>query len=727
MRRPILVSNRLPVTIGIDPDTGEQTLTHSVGGLVTGLRPLHESSGGLWVGYPGADPSKEMRAQLAEHNLVPVDLDPKDYNDYYEGYSNDAIWPLFHYFTEFGSYDPEQFEAYRRVNQRFADVVSELAEPGDAVWVHDYHLMLLPRMLRERGLDVRIGFFLHIPFPADETFRILPQRVEILRGLLGADLIGMHTYDYTYNYLRSVRRILGIESQAGTVRTRDHNVRVETHPLGIDTEDFREKAYSQGAEQYLRQLKRNIGDRQVILGVDRLDYTKGLPLKLQAFERLLERSPRWAERVLFLQLAVPTRAGIDTYQDLKSEVERRVSEINGIYGSPLMSPINYLYQTVTPEELCALYRVADVCFVSPVRDGLNLVAKEYVVCRDDGGGTLVISEFAGAVSELGEALRVNPWDIEGTVNQLERALEMSLGERNERMMPMHSRVLQNDVHRWVRDFMSSLEGTEPVSTGVPPMLTSTVLADTLAHNFRTAESSLVMLDYDGSLREFSDRFEDATPTAEILGLLHRFGNREDVKVFINSGRDHQTLGEWFDECPIDLIAEHGAWMKEYGDAEWRLLGVLDTSWKSDVVSILDDYVVRTPGSRIEEKETALAWHYRQTEESLGNWQALELVSVLENSLRNEPVQVLHGAKVVEVRQQGLTKARAYDLVLERFGPFDFELATGDDRTDEDLFVHVGQDVHTVKIGSGSSAAKVAVASPRSLREMLTALLRVKAG
>ena len=440
MRRPILVSNRLPVTIGIDPDTGEQTLTHSVGGLVTGLRPLHESSGGLWVGYPGADPSEEMRAQLAEHNLVPVDLDPKDYNDYYEGYSNDAIWPLFHYFTEFGSYDPEQFGAYRRVNQRFADVVSELAEPGDAVWVHDYHLMLLPRMLRERGLDVRIGFFLHIPFPADETFRILPQRVEILRGLLGADLIGMHTYDYTYNYLRSVRRILGIESHSGTVRTRDHNVRVEVHPLGIDTEDFREKAYSQGAEQYLRQLKRNIGDRQVILGVDRLDYTKGLPLKLQAFERLLERSPRWAERVLFLQLAVPTRAGIETYQELKSEVERRVSEINGIYGSPLLSPINYLYQTVTPEELCALYRVADVCFVSPVRDGLNLVAKEYVVCRDDGGGTLVISEFAGAVSELGEALRVNPWDIEGTVNQLERALEMSLGERNERMMPMHSRA-----------------------------------------------------------------------------------------------------------------------------------------------------------------------------------------------------------------------------------------------------------------------------------------------
>ncbi len=726
MRRPILVANRLPVTIGIDPDTGQQTLTHSVGGLVTGLRPLHESSGGLWVGYPGAEPNDDVRRQLTEHNLVPVELDPQDYEDYYEGYSNDAIWPLFHYFTEFGSFVPEQFEAYRRVNQRFADVICDLAEPGDAVWVHDYHLMLLPRMLRDRGLDVRIGFFLHIPFPADETFRILPQRVEILRGLLGADLIGMHTYDYTYNYLRSVRRILGIESQAGTVRMRDHNVRVEAHPLGIDTAEFQEKAYSQNAERFLTQLKRTIGDRQVILGVDRLDYTKGLLLKLQAFERLLERSPRWAERVLFMQLAVPTRAGIDTYQDLKSEVERRVSEINGIYGSPLLSPINYLYQTVTQEELCALYRVADVCFVSPVRDGLNLVAKEYVVCRDDGGGTLVISEFAGAVSELGEALRVNPWDIEGTADQLEFALEMSLGERNERMMPMHSRVIQNDVHRWVRDFMSSLEATETEQTGSPPMLESSILAESLANDFRTADASLVMLDYDGSLREFVDRYEDAMPTDEILEILRDYGERSDVKVFINSGRDHQTLGEWFDDCPIDLIAEHGAWMKGAGEKKWRLLGVLDTSWKSDVLGLLEDYVGRTPGSRIEEKETALAWHYRQTEETLGNWQALELVSVLENSLRGQPVQVLHGAKVVEIRQQGLTKARAYDLVIDRFGPFDFELATGDDRTDEDLFVHVGANVHTVKIGSGNSAAKVAVASPRSLREMLVALLGAKA-
>ena len=508
------------------------------------------------------------------------------------------------------------------------------------------------------------------------------------------------------------------------MRLRNHTVRVQAHPLGIDTRAMRDSAHSDEADRYLTQLKRHVGDRQVILGVDRLDYTKGLLLKLQAFEKLLERSPRWQERVLFIQLAVPTRPGIETYQDLRSDVERRISEINGIYGSPLTSPIRYLYQTVTPAELGAMYRLADVCFVSPVRDGLNLVAKEYVMCREDGGGTLVISEFAGAVSELGEALRVNPWDVEGTVNQLERALEMSLGERNERMMPMHSRVIQNDVHRWVLGFMEALEDADAVDVAVPPMLTSSVLAESLSTEFTSAEKSLIMLDYDGSLREFCDRYEDAVPTTEILDILAGFGRCEGVQTFINSGRDYQTLGEWFADVPIDLIAEHGVWMKSAG-GDWRSLGDLDTGWKPEVMSLLTDFVERIPGSRVEEKETSLAWHYRQVEEDLGNWQALELVSLLETTFRTEPVQVLHGAKVVEVRQQGLTKARAYDLVVNRFGPFDFELATGDDRTDEDLFLHVPPGVHTVKIGSGSSAAQVAVASPRSLREMLSALLHAK--
>ncbi len=710
------------MTINTDDETGEQTLIDSVGGLVSGLKPLHEESDSLWMGYAGTEPSPEILKQLEERKLLPVEIDPDEYRLYYDGYANNAIWPLFHYFAEFSSFIPEQFEAYRRVNQKFADEVGRVAEPGDTVWVHDYHLMLVPRMVRQMSLDVKIGFFLHIPFPADETFRILPQRVEILRGLLGADLIGMHTYEYTDHYLQSVRRVLGIEGRQGKVMMRNHTARVEAHPLGIDVRAMRDSANSEDAERFLIQLKRTVGDRQVILGVDRLDYTKGLLLKLQAFERLLEDSSRWADRVLYIQLAVPTREGINAYQDLKGEVERRVSEINGVHGSPIRSPINYLYQTVTASELAALYKLADVCFVSPMRDGLNMVAKEYVACREDGGGVLVLSEFAGAASELGEALRVNPWDIEGTADQLETALEMGFGERNERMTPMRSRVAQNDVHLWVSQFMSSLRNPEESISRAPPMVPSSVLAESLATEFEESTNAMFMLDYDGSLREFTSHFEDANPTREIYELLSNLGALEGVRVFINSGRNHTNLWEWFKDYPVDLIAEHGAWIRTHEDEEWRALASLDTSWKADLMAVLEDYVDRTPGSRMENKETALVWHYRETEEDLGNWQAMELVSMLETSLRNEPVEVLHGAKVVEVRQQGLTKARAFEHVMDRFGPFDFILATGDDRTDEDLFHYVGEDVYTVKIGSGSSAASTAVSSPRALRDMLRTLV-----
>ncbi len=725
MPRMILASNRLPVTINIDAENGRQILTHSIGGLVAGLKPLQENSDALWVGCPGVTPNEGTRRKLSERNLVPVDVDAEEYRQYYDGYANSAIWPLFHYLTELSSFSSEQFVAYRNVNLRFAEVIAQLARPGDTVWVHDYHLMLLPRMLRKMSLDVSIGFFLHIPFPADETFRILPHRVEILRGLLGADLIGMHTYEYTDHYLRSVRRVLGIEARQGKIQMRSHSARVEAHPLGIDVRAMGNNSRSPEAESYLTQMKRTVGDRQVMLGVDRLDYTKGLLLKLRAVKRLFERSPRWADRMLYIQLAVPTREGVDAYQNLKREVEQRVSEINGVYGSPIRSPINYLYQTVGPAQLGALYRLADVCFVSPIRDGLNLVAKEYVACREDGGGVLVLSEFAGAVSELGEALRVNPWDIEGTARQLERALDMGFGERNERMSPMRSRMIQNDVHVWVKRFIASLGNPDEPVSRVPPMVQSSVLAETLSGEFSVAGKALLMLDYDGSLREFVNRFEDAEPSENIIELLTQMGSLDGVRVFINSGRDHRNLDKWFGEYPVDMIAEHGAWIRTRENPEWNTLGELQTSWKPDVAEILRNYEERTPGTRVEDKETALVWHYREADEEMGNWQAMELTSLLETSLRNEPVEVLHGNRVVEVRQQGNTKAKAYDHVVERFGPFDFALATGDDRTDEDLFNHVKNEIYTVKIGPGSSAANVALSSPSALRDLLWAMLQQK--
>lgn len=728
MPRTILVSNRLPVTIRHDELTGGQLLTHSAGGLVAALKPLQSEPDTMWIGYPGVKPTPDTNRELMASGLMPVDLDPQQYSDYYDGYANDALWPLFHYFPARCVLNPQQYESYKSVNEQFAAVVAQYAESGDTVWVHDYHLMLLPQMLRSMRLDIEIGFFLHIPFPSAEIFRILPQREELLRGMLGSDLIGMHTWDYCDHFLRSVRRVLGLESRHGTVRAGGHSVRVEAHPIGVDVTHLTNTADSDESERYLTHMKRQVGDRQVILGVERLDYSKGLTLKLDAIEALYERSKRWAERTLYIQLAVPTRPDVPAYQELRAEVERRVSEINGRYGQPTFSPISYLYQSVGIDELTALYRLADICFVSPVRDGLNLVAKEYVAVRNDGGGVLVLSEFAGAASEMGEALRVNPWDVAGTARQLERGLEMGMGERNERMQPMRQRVDRADVRNWLRVFMRSLQAPDAPSIGSPPAVGPKVLADTVGAPFINAENALIMLDYDGSLRELTPRYEDAVPTEGILTILAGLSQLPNTFVAINSGRDRYTLGKWFADCPIYLIAEHGVCMRSTDSQEWETLGIVDTSWQESIESVLQDYTERTPGSRIERKTSGLVWHYREAIEDLGEWQALELVSLLENSQRNEPVEVLHGSKVVEVRQQAFTKARAYDTVLARFGPFDFVLVTGDDRTDEDLFSHLSNGdapmhTHTVKVGTGVSAAGTSVSTPRDLRDLLSRLVK----
>ena len=726
MGRLILVSNRLPVTI--EDDSTGQRITGSTGGLVSGLDPLHQQGDALWIGYPGAEPDAATRGLLEDMRLEPVDIPASDFSGFYDGFSNGAIWPLFHYLLEYCNFDPVGFEAYKRVNQRFTDAVLRHAGDDDTIWVHDYQLMLVPSMLRAQLPGARIGFFIHIPVPATEVMRVMPQREEVLRGLLGADLIGVHTYEYADHLAQSFRRVLGLESRQGVVSLSGRTVRIESHPLGIDVESNREAAFSTEAGRILTEYKRTLGDAQVVLGVDRLDYTKGIPNKLEAFKSLLDREPRWREGVVMIQVAVPTREAIGGYRDQKSEVERLVGEINGLYGKPGKTPVQYIYNTVSPAELGALYRLADVAFVSPIRDGLNLVAKEYVACRDDGGGVLILSEFAGAASELGEALRINPWDIEGTAAQLERALDMGFGERNERMLPMQRRVVENDVHRWVDRFMRSLGNPENEIHATPPMLNSKVLAETLAVPFATASSPLIMLDYDGSLREFTLRYEDAAPTDDILSLLRDLAVLDGAEVYINSGRDRHTLGEWFGDVGISLIAEHGSWVKYRGQTDWQRLGPSpDVSWKDEVRAILNEYVARTRGARIEEKSSALVWHYREADDDVAEWQSLDLTSHLENTLASAPVEILTGSKIVEIRQQGLDKGRAYDIVESERGPFDFVLATGDDRTDEDLFARLRPNDFSVHVGRGGSLATSSLSSPASVRRLLALLVEARSG
>ncbi len=720
----VLVSHRLPVTLRRGRDGG-QDVVRSSGGLVAGLAPLHDRGDTLWFGYPGEAPDADASRTMEERRLVPVAVPTGDHRAYYQGYSNSAVWPLFHYLIERCSFSNREFEAYRRVNELFAEAIIERATGAETIWVHDYQLMLLPGMLRERLPDAQIGFFLHIPFPSSEVFRVLPQREEILQGLLGADLVGVHTYDYAYHLTRSLRRILGLEVGDGLVRFNGRSVRIETHSLGIDVDEFERRSASRGTERRLARLRRDLGGRQIILGVDRLDYTKGLPLKFAAFRHLLAESPRWRRDAVLVQVAVPSRTGIEGYQRQKREVERLVGEINGTYSQPGHVPIHYIHRSVPPEELTALYRLADVAFVAPVRDGLNLVAKEYVACRSDGGGVLVLSEFAGAASEMGEALRVNPWDVEDTASILERALDMPAEEREPRMKAMHRRVTASNVHRWVARFMRSLSAPSE-QLPEPPMSTPRRLASELGSRFAGAETALLLLDYDGTLREFTPHYEHPVPTLEILDLLRDLGSLPGVMAFINSGRSREFLAQWFQGLPLSLISEHGAWARFWPETEWEpLISPRETGWKNDVRAVFSDYTARTPGSRVEEKSAAIAWHFRQAEPELAHWQARELTSLLDELLTNQPVEVIGGAEVVEVRQVGSDKGTAYNLVEQRFGPFEFVLATGDDRTDEDVFAALGPGTDSVYVGQGRSGAHAALPSPAAMRTFLRELVNFR--
>ena len=721
MGRMILVSNRLPVTVR---RVGQEiVLTPSVGGLVAGLGPIHAGQDSLWLGTLGGEIDDERRAELTKRRLIPITLPRTLARRHYEGYSNGVLWPLFHYFLESVDHVPGDFEAYRQVNERFADTIMQHARPGDRIWIHDYHLMLLPMMLRERLPSARIGFFLHIPFPSSEVFRVLPQAEEILRGIVGADLIGLHTFDYVRHLATSYRRLSGSEMERDVIEWERGRCHIRAFPLGVDARRFFELAASPEAERRLGNWRRRVAGRKVVLGVDRLDYSKGLLLRLATYHRLLREDPSMRKTAVFMQLCVPTRSAISRYSRLKQQVEQRVSEINGEFGEMGYMPVHYMYRSVQPEEVAALYRLADVAMVTPVRDGMNLVAKEYIASRQDDSGVLVLSECAGAASELGEALVVNPWDVEGTAGAVARALSMDPEEQARRMAALRRRVASNTAARWAQGFLEALDEAAVQQQVQTPRDEHASWKGRLGRSFAAARRSLIVLDYDGTLQEFDADPTAARPDAELIALLMRLAAAGSIEIVILSGHDRESLSQWFDSLPAHLVAEHGCYLKTRKGQGWEELALgIDPEHLSDVAEVMESYVARTPGSSIERKQSGLAWHYRRAKDPIALRHARELAHHLTEHFANRPLRVQQGACVVEVHSQEVDKGWAYRTILKRLGRFDFILVAGDDRTDEDLFEEVTPDVWSIKIGAGPSAARYRLDSPERLRALLGAAL-----
>ena len=461
----VVVANRLPIDLERD-ENGVETWRASPGGLVSALEPFLRARRGAWVGWPGVPDVKVEPFDDGDLRLHPVTLSETDIAEYYEGFSNSTLWPLYHDVVEPPVFQRRWWDSYVAVNRRFAEATAEVAAEGGTVWVQDYQLQLVPAMLRELRPDLRIGFFMHIPFPPVELFMQLPWRAEIIRGLLGADLIGFHRPGGAQNFLWLSRKLTGLESSRAAVGVRTHHgvvqvddrtVRVGSFPISIDSAEFDRVAKTKAVRRRAAEIRAELGTpKKIILGVDRLDYTKGIDVRLNALHEMLEEGRIDPQDVVMVQIATPSRERVDHYRRMRRGIEGLVGRLNGEFGQISRPAVHYLHASVGRDELVAFYSAADVMFVTPMRDGMNLVAKEYVASRHDLGGTLVLSEFAGAAAELTSAFLVNPHDLDGVKNALHAALTVDPEEGRRRMRLMRRQVLSHDVDRWARSFLAAL-------------------------------------------------------------------------------------------------------------------------------------------------------------------------------------------------------------------------------------------------------------------------------
>jgi trehalose 6-phosphate synthase/phosphatase len=732
--RVVVVSNRLPFTL-VREDR-KWTTRSSTGGLATAMTPVLERNGGIWIGWsgdssPADDP--ERSALLAEwekeNGYIAVDIPPEIVRGYYEGFSNEVLWFLFHSFPGMVKFDTGDWRDYVKANEKFRDVLVSHLKPGDLIWIHDYQLMLLPELVREAVPDARIGFFLHIPFPPSDVFRVLPRREEILNGLLGADYIAFHTHRYLQNFRSSLLRIVGQRTAMDHISVGNRKIQLQALPIGIDTLSFNEILRSQETTDLVRSYRERYRGQKVLVGVDRIDITKGLPERLRAYRKFLQRNRRSHGKVVLVQVAVPSRENISNYQELQKQVDELVGQINGRYGTPDWSPIVYIRRGLEKEELTALYAIADVALVTPLRDGQNLVAKEYVACKPDGDGVLILSEFAGAAAEMGEALQVNPYDEDQVAKTIGRALTMRTEERGERMRALYNRVARNSVFTWGERFVSNLMAASEhrsahLKDGPEPLPREDALSAYAASSRR-----LILLDYDGTLVPYTNLAKNAIPPRDLLQTLAKLAADDHNKVVVVSGRSKTELERWFGHIrDLWIAAEHGAVFRSPVTKDWLGLHAnLSVDWKKEIATILESYADLTPGSYIEEKEYSLVWHYRMSEPEFGEWLANELNSTLDAMLADTELRAVRGRKNVEVKLIWASKADILLRMIADNPEFDFVLAAGDDVTDEDLFAQMDDRMWSIHVGDRPTEARFCLENFADIRTLLGRFVEVSLG
>lgn len=702
--RIVNISYRLPVSFINKAERIE--IKSSNGGLTNAIKCLKSSDNELhWIGvadFTRVDYLKGAPLYDGEFIIHPVFLDKELNHDYYNGFSNAVIWPLFHYFPSFVEYRPNYFEAYMEANRIIADAVLPIVKAGDIVWIHDYQLLPLSSMIREKQPDAKIGFFLHIPFPSYELIRLLPKncRDTLVKSMLGADLIGFHTYDYAQHFLSTVQMIEGIQHKHFDLLYKNRRIHIGVYPISIDFKKFNNALQRDAVVQGKNNIKALYEGKKIIFSVDRLDYTKGIVYRLRGFEKFLTMHPEWKERIVFLLVAVPSRDSIHKYVERKQMVELLISEINGRHGSTRWSPIVYQYGSVEFDELMALYTSCDIALISPLRDGMNLVAKEFIASRREQDGVLLLSDMTGAAKELTDALLFNPLDEDEIASKIKFALEMPPDEQKARMHVMQKHISRYDINKWCEEFIMDLNRCS--SQAYPQPLYFKHRKEVL-ESFQNSNKRLILLDYDGTLTDFTSKPEHAQPNSNVLELLQELAANPKNRVVIVSGRDQETMEKWFGNLAIDLIAEHGIFTKIAGT--WKL-GISDPIfWRKGVLEIMETFAENCNGSFVEEKSYSLCWHYRNSAYESGFAQSRELVSVLSDYLISTNANMIDGNKVIEVKPAQINKGVS---ILHNLRPTEYDccIAIGDDKTDEDMFEVINElGGVTIKVGKTGSQAK----------------------
>lgn len=728
MGRLIIVSNRLPFSI--DRSGNDVVVRQSSGGLVSAIKSYFEGTvgkeqaleGKVWLGSVDATEedwkmAKDMDSFEADFEIEPVFVDKSIYNEFYNGFSNSTLWPLFHYFPSLVEFKKENYIAYKKVNEQFAERLFAIYQPGDVVWVHDYQLMLLPNLVREKLEDATIGFFLHIPFPSYEIFRLMPTEWKkcLLNGILGADLIGFHTHDYVQHFIQSAKMTLEVENQFNTIYYKNRVIKGDLFPIGIDYERFEKASTDDVVVNIGRKLIETFSDQKIIFSVDRLDYTKGLIYRLEGYEQFLDENPDWKEKVVFILNIIPSRDEIPAYIERKKLTAEKVSTINGKHSTLHWQPLIYRYNHLAFDEMCALYQVADIAMITPLRDGMNLVAKEYIAsCINKG--VLILSELTGAAAELNEALLVNPTDTTEVATAIDTALNMPVNEQRSRLQYMQKRLRDYDVVHWVNDFLEQLMLARKEQEKSKVHYLNDEATRNIVEAYNKASKRCLLLDYDGTLSPLQKLPDMAQPTAGVLQLLKQLAGEPANEVIVISGRDADTLQKWLGHLPIHLVAEHGAIIR-YKGGDWQQQANLPTEWKDQIKPVLQLFVSRCAGSFIEEKKNTLAWHYRNTNRDLGFTRSRELRNTLLQLTTNTSLQVIDGNKVLEIRLIGIDKGTTAKNLLHQMQP-QFTLCLGDDTTDEDMFRNLRDKACTIKIGSGTTAAQYSLHTQNEVLPLL---------